>query len=90
LVEELADTVPAFQDSALFTPPTAAAVPAAEGSSSSDSSCGSIKIVFLRKAQALAAELGLRFGREDARFAFEDAANLAADSGGFALLWCLT
>jgi hypothetical protein len=46
------------------------------------SSGSSIKVVFLRKAQALAAELGLRFGREDPRFAFTDAAQLAADSGG--------
>lgn len=38
--------------------------------------------MYLRKAQALAAELGLRFGGEDPRFAFTDIEQVAADSGG--------
>jgi hypothetical protein len=38
-------------------------------------------VVFARKVQALMADLGLRFGREDARFAWTDAGRLAADSG---------
>lgn len=36
---------------------------------------------FARKAQALAAQLALRFGGADARFAFGDLGRLAADSG---------
>lgn len=92
LIGELADTIPGFQDSALFTPPAAAAGVAAADAGSSDGaggsnggpggSSGSIKVVYLRKAQALAAELGLRFGGEDPRFAFTDREQLAADSGG--------
>ena len=42
--------------------------------------------MYLRKAQALAAELALRFGREDVRFAFEDLSKLSADSGGKLLI----
>jgi hypothetical protein len=94
LVEELSDTIPGFQDSALFTPPPAAAAAAAapaeqggsndggsSGSNGGGSSSSSIKVVYVRKAQALAAELALRFGREDTRFAFEDTPKLSADSG---------
>lgn len=36
---------------------------------------------FLRKAQALAADLAARFGGQDERFRWSDAAALSADSG---------
>ena len=38
-----------------------------------------------RKAAGLAADLMARFGPEDARFAFADAADLPADSGALGL-----
>lgn len=111
LVEELAETIPGFQDSGLFNTAratmgaattgaatetaggvgaaateaaatgAAAAEAAAETTGSSGGSGNPIKVVYLRKAQALAAELGQRFGREDARFSWADGGKLTADSG---------
>ncbi|GAB4823612.1 hypothetical protein N2152v2_010658 [Parachlorella kessleri] len=43
--------------------------------------CGGLQVSFYRKAQALAAQLCLRFGKEDERFAFQDVSSLAVDSG---------
>jgi hypothetical protein len=38
-------------------------------------------VLYLRKAQALAADLAARFGPQDERFRWSDAADLTADSG---------
>jgi hypothetical protein len=95
LVEQLADSFTGFQDEALYTT-TAAAGPAADpAAAASDSSTGTteqqqqhhqgeaaIRVLFLRKAQALAADLAARFGAHDERFRWSDAADLSADSGG--------
>jgi hypothetical protein len=48
-----------------------------------------LRVVFLRKAQALAADLGARFGQQDERFRWSDAADLTADSGEFRMLLCV-
>lgn len=42
---------------------------------------GSRQVGFFRKAQALAAQLYLRFGREDPRFDFQDMGSLTLDTG---------
>jgi hypothetical protein len=56
--------------------------------------CSGQEVVFLRKAQALAAALFLRFAESDRRFKFCDVHRLSADSGavpcclGARLRWC--
>ena len=46
-------------------------------------------VQYARKAQNLAADLAARFGSGDERFAFNDVAKLAADSGEPAARWAL-
>jgi hypothetical protein len=97
LVEELADTIPGFQDSALFVLSAAAAAASATEAGAAGNpatvavppaTCdgiavndGSIRVVLVRKAQTLAADLAARFGKDDQRFNWHDAANLSGDSG---------
>jgi hypothetical protein len=89
-VEELADSFTGFQDEALFTTAAAAAdaaaadanTPAAGTATEQQQQQGdALRVLYLRKAQALAADLAARFGPQDERFRWSDAAELTADSG---------
>lgn len=77
-MEELADNFPGFQDSGLYTPAAAAAEGAPEQQQQQQQP---ITVLYLRKAQSLAADLEARFGGEDERFRWTDADKLTADSG---------
>ena len=80
LVSDLASAFPEGFDDRL---PLAAGSPlaAAPGPPGGSLGAGATCVTFARKAQALAAQLALRFGGADARFAFGDLGRLAADSG---------
>jgi hypothetical protein len=87
LVEELAGSFTGFQDEALYTAAAAAAAEPDAPASSTDEQQqqqqqgDAVRVVYLRKAQALAADLAARFGPQDERFRWSDAAELTADSG---------
>ena len=88
LVQQLAEHITGFQDQGLFIPeaPTGAtsgsAAAAAEGEQSAAAAAAGapFEVVFLRKAQCLAADLLGRLGEQEAQFKWADAQQLTADT----------